>query len=553
VNHIPHLGDTPYQEDSILLTYGGDAERALRMLDSAVILGNIDEYNEQVLRATIYSRSLEIQRQDSAISICMALLDHDSVKSDPGNYESVLNLLINSNRAKADDNEYLRWSIAKVAHCREQGKEVELLRTEAEIGMIMTHLGQVDVGMKKLNTSIEELDRSGSVDRMDAFVIAAKRKITVLNELKRYNEIIPLASRVLERLAHYEQHADEYAEDSYRLSWTDHPSDREHYLDFYRAQAHGFMAQAYAEMGDEKNAHSQLAVFNKSGYGKTFSGRRMIVPTQMALRLYDDAMSTCDQSASSMGPDTLNPNYSEILRNRAIVAHAEGRTGEAYDWMSRYAHLNKIISDSLHNSEAHYYSARYQAKEQQLKIQESENRSKILAILTAVFALIMIATTIASIKFRKQRQRLDEKNHALVNMINESKQLNVIDDSSEASAEDIEISTTQISDEEFALVDSTIRKERLYSNVNLQRQDICNRFGISRIVLNNMLFQYRGNASLPRYINSIRMEEAVKLLRTRPDMSITAIAEYVGFSAANFRKHFTQNFGMTPIEYRQNL
>jgi len=155
-----------------------------------------------------------------------------------------------------------------------------------------------------------------------------------------------------------------------------------------------------------------------------------------------------------------------------------------------------------------------------------------------------------------------------VKMINDSKQLTMEDDGSETTtaednettaenneinAEDNETSATVISAEEFAQFDSTIRNERLYSNVNLQRQDVCERFGISRIMLNNMLFQYRGNASLPKYINSIRMEEAVKMLRNRPDMTITAIAESVGFSPANFRKHFTSNFGITPIEYRQNL
>jgi len=141
-----------------------------------------------------------------------------------------------------------------------------------------------------------------------------------------------------------------------------------------------------------------------------------------------------------------------------------------------------------------------------------------------------------------------------VKMINDSKQLNVEDDSFETTVdEDNETSTAQISAEEFALVDSTIRRERLYSNINLQRQDVCDRFGISRIMLNNMLYHHRGNASLPQYINSIRMEEAVKLLQNRPDMSITAIAEAVGFSPANLRKQFIRNFGMTPLEYRQNL
>jgi len=559
--YLEHLGDTPYQKDSILLTYKENPKRALVMLDSAVILGNIDEFSEQLVRAKIFSNTLDIQHQDSAISICRALLKHDSVKIVPENHESVLNLLIAANRTKSDYNEYLHWSIEKANLCREQDNEVELLRTEAEIGLIMTHLGQTEVGIKKLDTTIEQLDKPGSIDRMDAFIIAVKRKINVLTEQERYEEIIPLTNRIFNRLEHYEQHAGEYEEDSYRLSWSDHPCDRDNYLDFCRAQAHGFMAQAYAMIGDEQKAHEHLSAFNQSNYGKTFSGHRMIVAAQMALGLYDDAMNTCDKVARNMGADTVNPVYSGILRDRAIVAHAHGRTAEAYDWMTRHTDLDKVISDSLHKSEAHYYAARYQMKDQQLKIQEAESKGRVLSILVGAFAIIMVITTIASFILLKQRQHIAKKNHVLVKMINESKQLNMEDDGKHmeddnpetTTSEDNKMGWTEISADEFEQFDKTIRNERLYADVNLQRQDICERFGISRLMLNNMLFQYQGNASLPQYINSIRMEEAVKMLRNHPELSITTIAESVGFSPANFRKHFTRNFGMTPIEYRQNL
>ncbi len=105
----------------------------------------------------------------------------------------------------------------------------------------------------------------------------------------------------------------------------------------------------------------------------------------------------------------------------------------------------------------------------------------------------------------------------------------------------------------FATLDATIRSERLYANVNLQRQDICDRFNIGRNKLNYILQQQRGNPSLPQYINSIRMEESVKLLREQPKMAICKVAESVGFSPANFRKQFVNNFGITPVEFKQSL
>ena len=74
VRQLPHLGDTPYQQDTILVTYATNPERAKTLLDSALLLGNISEYRAQCIRARIYSKSLVEQRQDSAILICKELL-----------------------------------------------------------------------------------------------------------------------------------------------------------------------------------------------------------------------------------------------------------------------------------------------------------------------------------------------------------------------------------------------------------------------------------------------------------------------------------------------
>ena len=43
VRQITNLGDTPYQQDTILVTYATNPERALTLLDSALLLGNISD------------------------------------------------------------------------------------------------------------------------------------------------------------------------------------------------------------------------------------------------------------------------------------------------------------------------------------------------------------------------------------------------------------------------------------------------------------------------------------------------------------------------------
>jgi len=549
--HIRNLGNTPYQEDTILVTLSTNSDRAMVLLDSAVLLGNISEYREQYIRASIFTKSLNVQQQDSALAICKALLKHDSVRNEPANRESVLNLLISVCRAKTDFNGYLRWALEKTELCREQGEEVEQWRTEAEIGMVMTHLGQTDKGLAKLDEAIRHLDEPGSVDRMDAFIIAVKRKISALSDLGRHHEVIPLAQRILERLDHYEQHAQDYAEDSYRLSWSDNPSDRDRYIDFSRAQANGFLAGAYAMTGDAARARECLARFNQSGYGRTFSARKMIIPAQMSLGMYDEAMATCDEIARRMGSDTINDNYAVILRNRAIVARAKGHAAEAYDLMHRHAILAKVLSDSLHTSEAHDYAARYHAQEQEQKIHEAEAASRIKTIIIGIIVLLLVIAGSVSFYYRRQRLVISEKNRALVRMINGTPLVEPAEEPEEA--DDATEQETETNAGLFDMIDTAIRAERLYANGALQRQDICERFCISRHTLNNLLAQHAGGPSFPQYINTIRLEKTLHLLRSNPEMTITAIAAAVGFTPANLREQFKRQYGVTPQEYRQNL
>ena len=75
----------------------------------------------------------------------------------------------------------------------------------------------------------------------------------------------------------------------------------------------------------------------------------------------------------------------------------------------------------------------------------------------------------------------------------------------------------------FKTIDSIIRKERLYAQVNLMREDIMQRFSIGRHHLNDQLNAFADGMSFPQYINSIRMEVAYDLLTNHPEMTITDV------------------------------
>lgn len=105
----------------------------------------------------------------------------------------------------------------------------------------------------------------------------------------------------------------------------------------------------------------------------------------------------------------------------------------------------------------------------------------------------------------------------------------------------------------FKTIDTTIRDERIYADVELMREDVMKRFGIGRHRLNDLLNTFAGGMTFPQYINAIRMEVAYDLLTNKPEMTITDIAREVGFTAPNLRDQFKRCYGVTPTEYRAGL
>lgn len=59
---------------------------------------------------------------------------------------------------------------------------------------------------------------------------------------------------------------------------------------------------------------------------------------------------------------------------------------------------------------------------------------------------------------------------------------------------------------------------------------IIDRFDINRHALNDLFSAYADGQSFTSYINSLRLQEALHLIRKEPDTPVSAIAEAVGFT-----------------------
>lgn len=502
-----------------------------------------DPFESDLILATEYGRSVDYSLQEKGIELCLDLLEREEtrpdVKKSADRRINVLEVITDIFRSKRDMENWLKYSIELSDLNRAWGYETDALRTEAEIGVVLTRIGREEEGISKLNSALGALSQKTppSLDALDAWIVAAKRKINVVDQAGHPEEIIPLAQEIISRLDYYESHAQEFTEDSWRLP--PDPKDRAHWCGFYRSQAHAFLAKAYALTGDKRRARVEVAIFETSEHGNTLRGRQLISPAWKLLGEWNKLLAVDEELVTRMEGDTLNADYAAILRDRADAASARGYYQEAYSWLGRYSDLQDKLDRQLQESQAQEYAARYHQKEQEVQIAAAQAESQRRGYVIVIILIFLFSMALASMHFAYERGVIAQKNQALARMISEKTPRSSVLQAAEPESQEL-----------FREIDNAIRTERLYANTSLQRQDILDRWNLRRQTLNDLMSIYAGGDSFPSYINKIRLDEAVEMLRESPIVAISDIAESVGFTMANFRIQFKQRYGMTPVEFR---
>ncbi|MCR4918782.1 MAG: helix-turn-helix domain-containing protein [Prevotella sp.] len=555
--------DTSYIEARVQAIYEEEPERALSMIQSAEISGSLPSFRADLLRARLFTMSVNDQRQETAQSLCEQLLHNDSVKRSPAYQQMVLELLVNASRMRHDDEQWMRWALQLSELLHQRHNESEALRTEAEIGLVMTHLGQVNEGMAKIDHALELLDGQKDFSSLLSFILASKRKMTVLRETGRHADIPPVAQRIEDCLADFEQHPSDYS--GGRANEPKTPEERTAYCDFYGAQAMAFKAAAYAEMGDAASARRELQLFDKTKYSHTNDGRKMIAPTLGKLGDYATMLAIYDEAEAEMRGDTLRYDYAEMLLARSEAAEAWGHLTASLDYRKRYDRLTQTLNDRLHRNQTHDYAARYHAQEQQMEIERQNAELTRMNYYISMGVLVTLLAVAFAIYFFRQKRMLYHKNHVLVEQISGAieykrryrESLPPADNTDAVEtaapvASEKPADLNSLTDEQlFQYISGVILSEKLYLNPVCDRQTITDRFGLSEKRVGAAFSKGSSYKSLASFVRDSRLEYACQLLRQNPGMTIGSVAQASGFSNhTRFTADFKARYSVSPTEFR---
>ena len=489
----PQESDTLYTWRAAMKVYGYQPERALQIIDSAVIVGNMSEVWAEANRARVYSMTQMNEQMDSLLggtkgaglekgkTICEQLLKHDSLKTNLKLKQEVLDILVYTARQQQDTVNWLQRSreLVDVYHQMGPEKETDALRTEAEIGAALYFAGQQQEGLAKLDSVINLLNEKPSFkfNELDALILASKRKIFVLIAQEKEVETLPLARRIIERLDDYEQHPDNYDDGSRRV-FKDSTS-RAGYINFYRQQAQGYIAAAYALLGE-----------------------------------LDNMSEAYKQIENSFTEATAREH---IARYGALQQKLE-------------AERQKAITDRANMAVAAF---------------------GLIALIVIAFAIVVFYKN----RIIKRKNRVLARE--IADAVKLSEELRVkSEEFATATGETDSANLDSLTNEElFQYIREVVMRDELFLDPTLNRQKLTERFSLPKERIGAAFAQGSPFKSVTEFINDCRLPYAAKLMTERPDLSIAEVAEASGFArAATFIDNFKKRFALTPNQYRtQNL
>ena len=542
----PQSGDTLYTAEAAMDIYDQDPNRALVIIDSALLVGNVDDDLATMLKAKIYCHSNMEQHLDTARQMLEGLLESDFYQSIEY-HEVVLDLLVSITRQQDNYEQCLRWATEKADYCRQLGKETEALRTEAEIGVILVELGEEEKGIAKLNGVIASLEGQRQTDEMDACVIAIRRKINVLKKLNRVEEVIPLSQHLIEMINDYREHYNQYTDNSYRM-----PTDKdevEGYCDYYTAQANAYLAYAYAVMNNTKQARHYLELFENSDYGRSLYGRENIAPTWCLLGDFDKMLATYDEVMEQMGNDTINLDYAKMLRGRAIAAQAMDNPSASADYWQRYAELKDLLHKQLQESKAHEYAARYQLQEERLNTEREQAAKKRIELIAALLGIMLLMVAIFVLILVRQLRSIREKNAVLIKEISDR----IANEEKYRASIEKQADLSTLNDSElYEYLHRFILKENLHLNPLFDRQMLMDQLHLPKERIGAAFSKGSQYASLAAFVNEMRLIHGAKLLIEHPDMSISDVATASGFASnITFAHNFRERYAISPSNFRE--
>lgn len=514
--------------------------RALELLDSAERRHTLSATDINGMRAIIYNNGLGMtdmaliyagKAYDGAKQDCDSVLMLKSLK--------MLSALSLSESRYADAIKFATEGITIATALENKEAAAYLLQF---MGVSIAETESVEDGLQTLDRSNaiykDFAESTGSWAQLDNYLYGLSQKANILIENKRFSEaldILPHIENVLSDVANC-------------------PDVPDGVIDMRRAEVYALFMLAYLGTNRHDMASEYAKKCSDTNWSKTPDGGELLLSYLIETKQYDVALKAIREKKDIIAADrdTLTHYYvNTLLQYEVDCYEGKGNINKALD-VSR---LMKVMTDSLYLRENYSnvaeLSALYKNKDMELRLmmhQQEMARHKTIFIFVTVLILILGGFVAVLLYYNRKISRKNKIAAAMIRELTEThdeQRMQKIAEPEPQAVDDEE-------DKEKALfdrLDRTIVSQQLFLQSGFNRDEAAALVQITPKHL-SALFQSFANG-FPDYINSLRLEHSVVILKSKPNYTIEGISQECGFSSRQtFHRLFVEKYGMTPTEFR---
>ncbi len=312
--------------------------------------------------------------------------------------------------------------------------------------------------------------------------------------------------------------------------------------------------------------------FMNTETSKTVQGASLINDYLLEVGNYEKVLANNRRQQENYSQsDTLNLEYIRILLQNSKAYDALGRYKSAYQELSRIIYIYNTIRTSEDNNKMMELADLKKSMQRAADLREANYKLEMnKKLVTLLFCIIFLSVTSCIYAVWKYKV-ISQKNRKMVMLAGElidykkrvtsnnretyleSRKTSIILPNQLGSGSEQSESGDNSDISLFVLFEQEVKEQQLFLNYQLGREYYTKLMGVDKNRFAQVL-KKNGYGNLNNFLNNMRLEYAVSLLREKSDLSINEIASKSALpSSSTFFRLFKEKYGMSPKKFKEIL
>lgn len=326
--------------------------------------------------------------------------------------------------------------------------------------------------------------------------------------------------------------------------------------DIREAELMAACSKAYYGTGETKKAEKCYEKLRLTKYGNTDHGIALAVPYLVYSGQYAEALRCIKIKKKHMQKchSIVTYYYNKVLLRNEFKCYYNLNM---YKEASFSANENMVMADSLRAREKKDYVrtvkkvfADRDIQLQLIKHEQKAETSQIVILLATILVVALCLLLAISIRYNNILRRKDRANLATMEELRK-----LYNERTRQHTDTIAVDENEDDDEDrkmFVVIYNEIITRKLYLKPGFSRDDAISIVPMSMKQFSALFQKY--STGFVSFVNNLRLEHSLELIRSNQEYTIEGIALDSGFSnRQTFHRLFVEKYGMTPTEYKRLL